>query len=217
MTMTFIDALGHASYLLYFASYSMKDVLWLRVFNMVAGLMLIFFYFFQPEPVYISVAWLAVFFLLNSVHVGLLVIERRPLHFTEDEERLYTRVFRALTPREYMQLLKISRWQLAPAHETLIHKGEVNDDIMVVVNGRASVIVDGEQIAELSDGHFMGEMSFMTGEVTSATVVALEAIQFVSWSREELMKLLDKQPSLHSSLRHVLGQDVVRKLRPNQE
>ena len=57
----------------------------------------------------------------------------------------------------------------------------------------------------------------MTGEVTSATVVALEAIQFVSWSREELMKLLDKQPSLHSSLRHVLGQDVVRKLRPNQE
>ena len=43
-------------------------------------------------------------------------------------------------------------------------------DLYLIYNGTVDVVVDNEQIAELKDGEFVGEMSFLTEKVATQPV-----------------------------------------------
>ena len=54
--------------------------------------------------------------------------------------------------------------------------------------------VGGRDVATLGPGQFAGEMSFLTGEPTTAAVEVLEPVSFVSWPTAELERCLAKPP-----------------------
>src|SRR5215470_8504259 len=88
---------------LYLISYLVKDILWLRLVTVVAGILLIVNAIITKMPE--SVAWNLLFTTINLYQSVLLILERRPVHLSEEEQRLYARVFRSLTPREFRKLL----------------------------------------------------------------------------------------------------------------
>ena len=62
---------------LYLASYSVRDILWLRLLTVVASLLLIPYYAMQPVPLAPAIAWNVVFIAINTYWIIKLLIERR--------------------------------------------------------------------------------------------------------------------------------------------
>lgn len=202
----------HVANVLYLLSYLVKDILWLRLLTVVAGLLLMTWAFLQPEPLWASLAWNALFLVINVYQSWVLILERRPVKLSERDMKLYQLVFRALTPREFLKLLALGRWQDATAEARLVERGQALDRLMVLASGRAAVRV-GDRSIELHEGRFIGEMSFITGEAPSADVFALEGVRYVSWAKADLTKFLAQHPALRAAWQAVLGADLVSKLR----
>ncbi|MDT8446950.1 MAG: response regulator [bacterium] len=84
--------------------------------------------------------------------------------------------------------------------QQVLEHGIRNDRIYLIVKGRASVLVDGEEILTLSPGELIGEMSVISGGPTTAEVVALGPLQILWFTeaqirdsgRQDLQHLLDR-------------------------
>jgi CRP-like cAMP-binding protein len=85
--------------------------------------------------------------------------------------------------------------------------------VLVLASGRAVVRVDGRDVATLGPGQFAGEMSFLTGAPTSASVEVVEAVRYVSWPAADLERCMRKHPPLRGALQLVIGRDLAMKLR----
>ena len=202
----------HVANVLYLLSYLVKDILWLRLLTVVAGVLLMTWAFLQPQPLWASLAWNAVFLAINLYQSWLLILERRPVRLSERETLLYRLAFRTLTPREFVNLLAIGRWEEAAADTRIVERAQGLDRLMVIASGRMGVKV-ADRVVELGEGRFVGEMSFISGEAPTADVVAIDAIRYVSWPKTELKTFLAQHPPLRAAWQAVLGADLVSKLR----
>jgi hypothetical protein len=209
--MTFqIDYLIHAANLLYLFAYLVRDILWLRILTVVAAFCLIPYFYFRPEPLMTPIYWNLVFTALNAFWVVRLLLERRPVKLSADEQRLCELVFRTMTPREMIKILKLATWHDTGADECFVRRGKQLDRLMVIFSGRACVEVDGRNVTELQPGQFIGSISYVTGETAPANVVSLEPTRYVSWSKAALKKFMEKNPDLHSALKTTLAIDLAR-------
>ena len=202
----------HTANVLYLLSYLVKDILWLRLLTVVAGALLMTWALLQPQPLWASLAWNSLFLAINLVQSWRLVLERRPVRLSERETLLYRLAFRALTPREFVKLLALGRWEEATPETRIVERAHALDRLLVIASGRTAVHV-GERVVELGEGRFVGEMSFITGEAPTADVVALDAVRYVSWPKAELKAFLAQHPALRAAWQAVLGADLVSKLR----
>jgi Popeye protein conserved region len=208
-----MSALVHVANVLFFCSYLVRDILWLRLFSVIAGFCLVPYFYFQPTPLWAPIAWNVVFMTLNAAQIARLVRERRPVTLSADEQRLYQLVFRSLTPREFARLIALARWHDAPAGERLVAEGELPGRVLVLVDGAATVAVGGAPVARLAAGRLVGEMSFLTGEKTSASVTTDTPARYVAWPAAELRKFLDDSAELRAAWQLVVGADLATKLR----
>lgn len=207
-----MDYLIHSANVIYIFSYLVRDILWLRTLIVVAISCVIPYYYFQPTPLMAPVYWNLVFASINIVQIVILLRERRPVQMSEDEQTLYKMIFRSLTPREAQKLFKRAHWLSAQAGDTLVQQDSELDSLMLIYRGRASVQVNGHEIATLDDGHFVGEMSYITGNKTSACVVACAPTRYLTWPKRALQPFLDKNTDLRSALTTIIGVDLARKL-----
>jgi hypothetical protein len=206
-------AVIHIANVLYLLSYSVKDMLWLRCLTVVAALCLLPYYYVQPVPLTAAIAWNLIFIGINLIQIVILLRERRPVTLTEDQQRLYELAFRSVTPREFLKLLDLACWEEAAVGQIIVRKGQDIDRMMVIHSGSASIRCEERTVAELRPGHFVGEMSFITGEQTCADVVASETLRYVSWSKDSLRCLLEDRPQLKVALQYAIGVDLVSKLK----
>ena len=85
-------------------------------------------------------------------------------------------------------------------------------DLYLIYNGTVDVVVDNEKIAELKDGEFVGEMSFLTEKVATATCKVKYDAQCLVWKQKEFKELLKRNPSLYFTIQSVLSAQVSDKL-----
>lgn len=202
----------HIANAIYLCSYLVKDILWLRVLTVVAGLVLLVFYAWMPMPLWAGIIWNILFAMINVRQIQGLLLERRPVRLAPDEQLLYDVAFRRLTERDFSKLVAIGRWrELAPG-EHLVEHGEALHELIVLTSGRVRVALDGRARFELRAGCFVGEMSFVTGKAPDADVVAMEPTRTLSWQDHVLRRLLDKDAELRAALGEVIGADLVAKL-----
>lgn len=93
--------------------------------------------------------------------------------------------------------------------ETIIQQGKSGDSMFILVNGDANVMVDKNHgpvlVASLGSGDCFGEMSLLTGEPRSATVVASNDCEVVEISKAVLATSLKEHPELMEKLSELLA------------
>jgi CRP/FNR family transcriptional regulator, cyclic AMP receptor protein len=83
-------------------------------------------------------------------------------------------LFSGLNKRQLSQLAKDFRERPVKAGVELVKQGEMSGvDCFVIAEGKASVQVDGREVAQLGPGDHFGELALITEQVRSASVVAL--------------------------------------------
>lgn len=120
-------------------------------------------------------------------------------------------IFRALTGEERGVLA--DRLVAAPfsAGETLTRQGAEAHWLYIFVEGEAEVHVGGAEgslrrsVARLRAGDFMGEMSLLTGEPRSATVVAVGEVLCYRLDREGFADILRRRPEIAAEISQVLA------------
>ena len=202
----------HAANVLYLFSYLVRDILWLRMLTVVAATALIPFFYFRPDPLLAPIYWNLLFTSLNLYWIVRLMLERRPVKLTGNDLRLYQLVFRCLTPREMLQLLKLGSWEEAAAEQCFISQGQELERLMVICSGKACVMKDGKAVEELGAGQFIGGIPFITEQKAPADVVALEHTWYMSWPKTVLKDFLESKPDLHTALQLTLGFDLTQRL-----
>jgi len=202
----------HIANAIYLGSYLVKDILWLRVLTVTAGLVILGYYAWMPMPIWAGVFWNILFVAINIRQIELLLLERRPVTLRPEELLLYKQTFRPLTEREFAKLLAIGQWREVRAGERLVQHGEALHQLIVLASGRVRVEIDGRPTGELRAGCLVGEMSFLTGKAPSADVVAAEPTRTMTWQDDVLRKLLDTNAELRAGVQQVIGVDLSAKL-----
>ncbi|EKP06526.1 MULTISPECIES: patatin-like phospholipase family protein [Leptospira] len=105
-------------------------------------------------------------------------------------------------------------WLVIPGGEVLLKQGDSGDSMYILVSGRLSWTVrsENEEIlaeGELGKGDILGEMSLLSGDKRSATVVALRTSQVVRIFREDFRKCFANSPEalfqITGTIAHRLG------------
>jgi len=206
----------HLANVIYVFSYLVTDILWLRALAVTGGFSYLTWTLTTPTPNLSLIGWTLVYNTINVVQIARLWHERRPVRLAADEQALYAATFRTLTPREFRRLVGAGQWRDAKPAEVLIAEGAQPGRVIVLASGRAVVKAGGHDRATLGPGQFAGEMSFLTGAATSASVEVVDAARFVSWPTAELERCLRKNPPLRAALQLVMGRDLAMKLREDK-
>jgi CRP-like cAMP-binding protein len=204
------DLLIHAANILFLFAYMVRDILWLRLLTVVATICLIPYYYARPEPMMVAIYWSLVFTALNLYWIVRLFLERAPMKLSADEQRLCELVFRTMSPREMITLLKLATWEVAETGECFVERHKPAERLMVIYSGRACAEVDGLRVTELEPGQFIGSIDYVTQETAPADILAIEPTRYVSWPKLELKDFMRRNPELHSALKSTLAIDLAR-------
>jgi hypothetical protein len=202
----------HAANALMIVAYTVRDVLWLRLFAVASSLISLPYFLLQPSPQWEPVAWSAVFATINLVQSWRLILERRPVKLTPEEEDLRRLAFPELSPRKLLRLLDIGSWNTVESGTCLIEMGAVCEVISLIVRGKAKVTRDGQPLGELGPGEIAGTALFLNGGAADVEAVTVEQVRSVSWERGSLQRYLDADPETRTIFQRCLVRDLADKV-----
>tara|TARA_Y100001970_G_C13977868_1_gene721571 strand:+ start:183 stop:833 length:651 start_codon:yes stop_codon:yes gene_type:complete len=210
MVMDIASLAGHLAFGLIAFSFLVKDILWLRVVSILASLFSVFYNYTIPEtPMWLAINWNIVFVLVNIYHIAVIIYEKRPIKMQPKDKELYETMFKDLSPVEYLKISKVAEWKKYKSGQSLIVQGMPVDDLILIYNGTVNVIVDGEGVANLKDGQFVGEMSFLTEKPATATCKVEHDTECLVWKQPEFKELLKRNPSLYYTIQSLLSNQLV--------
>ena len=201
---------GHLAFGLIAFSFLVKDILWLRVVSILASLFSVLYNFYIPaEPMWLAINWNIVFVLVNLYHISVIIYEKRPIKMAPKDKELYETMFKDLSPVEYLKISKVAEWKIFKSGETVIRHTHLVPYLTLIYNGTVDVAVDGKKVAELKDGQFVGEMSFLTEKSATATCIVKHDAECLVWKQQEFKDLLKRNPSLYYTIQSLLSNQLV--------
>ncbi len=105
-------------------------------------------------------------------------------------------LFSECSPKELEHLSRILDEVNLPAGRVMAAQGEHGREMFIIVSGSASVVRDGEAIADLGPGDYFGELALLDAGPRTATVVATDAIDVLVIGRQQFNTVLDEVPGL---------------------
>jgi CRP-like cAMP-binding protein len=206
------DYFIHAANVLLLIAYSVRDVLWLRLFAVAASLIAIPFYVQQPTVLWAPLGWSVVFATINLFQSWLLFMERRPVKLTVEEEEIHRLAFQGLPPRKVLQVLSIGTWITAKPSEHLIERGKIPESISLIVNGRVRITKDGHMLGELVAGELVGSALILNGIPANVDAVTVGPLRAMRWEIETLKKYLSADPETRTVMQRHLARDLAGKI-----
>ena len=80
--------------------------------------------------------------------------------------------------------------------QRVIRQDMAGSGFYVILEGEASVVIDGEERARLQRGEFFGEISILSDELPTADVIATSLLRCLIIPGNELKPLMFRQPSV---------------------
>ena len=80
--------------------------------------------------------------------------------------------------------------------QRVIRQGMAGSGFYVILDGEASVVIDGEERARLTRSDFFGEISILTDELPNADVIAASMLRCLTIPNNELKAFMLRQASV---------------------
>ena len=140
----------------------------------------------------------------HDVHYAPLVPRQLDSRAAEDRVALLARVelFEGLTRDERTQLSVRMTERVFKEGASVIRRGEAGDSMFILCEGLLNVMIAPQEgqperrVARLQAGAFFGEMSALTGEPRSATLVAATEVLVFEIAKDDLAALIGSRPEV---------------------
>jgi len=202
----------HAANILLLAAYSVRNILWLRLFSVAASLIALPYFILQPEPLWEPIIWSSVFAAINSFQSWRLFVERRPVKLTPEEQEIRQLAFPDLPPRKVLQILSIGAWTTVEIGERMLESGKRVEAISIIVRGKVRFTRDDGVFGELVAGHIVGSALLMSGVPADVDAVVVETVRCMRWEVEPLDRYLAANPETRIVLQKYLSRDLAGKV-----
>ncbi len=114
-----------------------------------------------------------------------------------------------LDAKQIEVLAQAARWESYLVGERVVRQGEPGEVLYVIVSGKAEVRLEQEGMSStvtmLGNGQFFGEMSLLTGEPRSATVLAATELLLIAVGKEALMQVVQDDRRLLQRIGEVVA------------
>ncbi len=122
-------------------------------------------------------------------------------------------LFRPLSYDQLNELASSSSKLLFSKGEILVQQGDSGDSLFIISDGKVDVFVSDAagrktHLAELLSGDYFGEMSLLTGEPRSASIIALQETQVIVVEKSGMAELLETETSIIEPLSAMLEKRV---------
>jgi CRP-like cAMP-binding protein len=107
-----------------------------------------------------------------------------------DPDRLKTiPLFSSLSDKALETVSVFATETSVSAGKVLVHEGDYSYDLIVIDDGTADVIKEGDVIGSLGPGDVFGEMGMLTGGKRTADVVATSPMRLITLSKWDLKRI----------------------------
>ncbi len=209
------NIVGHVAYVLLIVSMMMRSMNWLRFFAILAGAISSSYYFILGD--YVSMFWEALFSLVNVAQLIILQVENRRGRFSEEEAEFIKACLPGVERAHARRLMKLGEWTEVQEDAELTTQGETPAKLKYLVSGEARVERFGKVIGTAKPGGFIAEMSYLTGQPASATVVTTEPSRYLAFDHDRLREHLQKAPDTRHALEARFNRDLAEKLSDRRE
>ena len=174
----------NCAYLIWLIAFVSKKIVWLRILTVTGNVVVLPYYlFYFEEALWNPFVWVGIYTTINLIMLFLIYLESRPVELSNMEQKIYDKTFKSLEPRVYKHLIDLATIEeLGPGVE-LVTRDTHLENLMLVVEGEAEVVLKHGDHVFIPSGGFIGEQSFITGENTSADVsTGKEATTILRWN-----------------------------------
>ena len=197
------------SSLLTVASFSVRGMLPLRTLAVASQAFAIPYFMLQSTPLWTPVGWTALFMVINLYHIIRILLERRPVKLSADQQRLYDLGFQNFEPREFLKLSKIGKWGTACPGERVLGEGEVITKLSMPISGLVSMTRGGRRIATLGPGELIGAGIALTSQPSQYAAEFAEDGRYMYWMKSDIDKFIEKNPDLSRKFNDVVNRYLV--------
>lgn len=148
----------------------MHRFLYLRL-AVIASALIGLFYWTAVAPNGVAAFWQCVLVLINIGHIAYAFWDDRTAQFRPEEQALVDQHFGGMRPSMARRLLKAGDWVDMEADGVLTIEGQTAPALYYLQVGHGSVKVGGFDIGTVRAGDLVGEMTVMTDDPASATVM----------------------------------------------
>lgn len=107
-------------------------------------------------------------------------------------------IFEPLSDDDLIDLAVLLELKEYPWQFPVTQKGDPDGRFCVIITGKAEVVDEhGVAVATLHEGDVFGEMSLLSGERVTSTVMAVEPCQIAEMSQKNFKHILNRFPVLH--------------------
>jgi CRP-like cAMP-binding protein len=155
-------------------------------------------------------------------------VETKPQE-TAFEERINTvterlnnvSIFAPLSDEETERLAQAARVRVYAPGEAIVRMGQEGNSMFVIMRGSVEIqVLQGatmKVVNRLRENDFFGEMSLLTGEPRTATVVAAEETEVLQIRKATIKPIFEANPELVKSISEMIGErrELLRSLAEN--
>ncbi len=211
LNVPYLEVFYNLGSILVILSMATRSIVWLRIIFALACI--IFATFGYMSKIYSMFVWNLAYIVMNSYQLMCLYIDQKPLMLPKAAKEVFTKDFAGyMTSRTFLWLWKKGVIKTIQ-DEYLLRCGDINDCLIVIIDGEVIFEHEGEFVAKQGKTFFIGSMHFFTGEPMSFDIRAKGKVEFIVWKNALIKQLKEKYPDIYASLTTVIGVDLVRKVR----
>jgi hypothetical protein len=207
-----LDYCIHAANIMLLAAYSVRDILWLRLFAVASSAIAMPYFLFQPTPLWAAFGWSVLFTVINVYQSWRLFRERRPVQLSAEEEEVRRLVFPDLPRREVLRVINIGSWANRALGERMIERGKSVDAISLIVQGRVQMSTEERVLGEMGPGDIVGSSLALSGAVAEVDAVTTEPARTLRWDVPTLQRYLEAKPETRNAFQRHLARDLAAKV-----
>jgi CRP-like cAMP-binding protein len=113
-------------------------------------------------------------------------------------------LFSSLSKHERADIANRAEEIDVPEGTHLVREGEFAYEFFVIEDGSAEVLRDGEHVADLGPGDFLGEMGIVTQSPRNASVVAREPTRVMVLSEQDFRGVARSFPTVAERIREAV-------------
>ena len=192
------------------AAYVFSNIFWLRIFLIFAAVL----YIITGLSLGLTsmAGWNSAYLLINCYHVILILYNKSTVLLPDVIKEIYKQSFTPLSTREFKKIVMTNPYHIFQKGDKIMTEGEIPNELFLLLSGKASVIKSENEIATISSGDFIGEMSFISKQTASADVYAQNELLVAYWTHADLNKLEQRNTHIYNRFLTIVGRDLVKKL-----
>lgn len=148
-----------------------------------------------------------------AILVGRRLWRDRAVRFTPDEQQMMDSLFEGLPRGRARHLVDQGVWISGRAGDTLTREGEPVEHLYYLADGDARVLCQGVEVGHCGSGDLIGELTVLSGETATATVILTRPSRFWCAPAEDLRPYVEAHEDIRRAIEHGFATVLKAKLR----